>query len=283
MTLEEFFTEIERFGGGDTIEDRTVIISSANRALREIYLSIPVTKSIRYNVNGHKPVTYIKKMVCKAGESLVLPLKGKAYSMRVVGFGNYTIDMGTSYITQFNSGNDSLFVRGFITQEGTIEFWGSFSIVIYDFSIFDDIFSPELDDIPDGSPINTHDIKAVCSDFLAFVSHPTDRYGNLLENCRLREGNLEIDSSYSGEIILTYRRLPTLIYGVDPGNDYREVVDISDEHIPALLYLTWYYYWYNIDEAKAKIYRNRYECMLELAMQNYRYIDRKYIDVNGWA
>lgn len=284
MNLEEFIINVEKFGGGEVITDRTALLSAANKALHELYLSIPITKTIRYNVRGNNPILHYDKVVCKPGQILTLPLKGLAYSMRIVGKGNCSIDDGENYsVEQIDTGKESLILRGFIIDGGTIKFWGSFTMVIYDFSLYDDIYAPDVTSIPDSSPVNSHDIRAKYSDFISFVSQPVDRFGNAIKNCRLRDGTLEIDSKFSGDIVLTYRRLPTPIYGINEEFDYNEEIDVSEEHVYLLIYLTWYHYLIHVNEAKAAIFRERCDKVLESLNSNLRYIDTNYIDVNGWA
>jgi hypothetical protein len=283
LTLEEFLKDLETFGFDEFINEREQIISSANRALRELYLSIPITKTITYHINAFKPITYYKKIVCKPGDIIVLPLVGKAFSMRVSGFGNYLVNDGTPMIGQYDSRNGITILSGFINGNATIKFWGSFTSIIYDLASFDDLFSTEKSGIPNGSPIQYHDIKSMYDDFISFASHPTDKYGKVLENCRVREGILEVDSNFSGEVLITYRRLPTSIYGVDTNNDSKEIIDVSREHEQLLVYLTLYYYWHGSDETKTRIYREKCDHILELLSTNSRYIDKQYVDVNRWA
>lgn len=284
MTLEDLIIEVDRFGSGDTIGNRATMISTINRALTELYLNIPITKTIRFNVRGHKPVTYYKEIICKTGQSIVIPMHGKAYSMRVMGRGNYTVnDGGTMNAFQFDTGNETRVMRGFIGKGGSIRLWGSFTFVVYDLSIYDEVYSNEVESIPEGSPITVYNIKELYTDFLSFVSPVTDRFGNIIDNCKLYDGLLEIDSSYSGQIILVYRRLPTLICGEEESLDSMVTVDISDDYVNLLVYLIWYHYWYNIDEAKAKIYRERFDAMVKLVSESISNIDRKYINENGWA
>ena len=276
--------EIEWAGGGATIEDRYVLISTANRALRELYMKFPVTKTVKLNVRGHRPSTYYKEIVCKSDQSIIIPIKGKAYSMRVVGKGNYTIwDNGGMSAFQFDTGNDTKIIRGFLEKGEKIRFWGGFTFVVYDLSVYDEMYSPEVDSIPDGSPITVYNIKEMYGDFLSFACPPTDRFGYVIDNCRVYDGSMEIDSGYSGEILITYNRLPSRILGDNPGMEEYEIIDVSDEYTNLLVYLVWYNYWYDIDYSKAEVYKDRIDDISNIIYRNKRCFDRTYINENGWA
>ena len=285
MILEDLIKEVEIHGGGDVIDDNYTITSLINRALRELYISVPVTKSVRFNIIGHKPVACFKEIVCKSGQSITIPLDGKAYSMRVMGSGNYMImqDDRPLSASQFDTGNETRLVRGFLTGKGSIEFWGSFTFHVYDLSIFDEVYSPEVDSIPDGSPIATYDIRAMYNDFHAFVSPPTDRFGKAIKGCRLYDGRLEVSSDFSGEVLLTYRRRPSPVSYYEDNIDPAEEVDVNEEYITPLVYLIWYLYWYNTDENKAKIYKDRYESLLATVKSSQLNLDNNYLNENGWA
>lgn len=284
MTIQDMITEVELLGGGEIIEDRSLLLSLANRALRELYSSIPITRTVVFNARGRRPAVYYNEILCNAGNRINIPLVGKAYSMRLCGKGYYSIvDGDSTKVIQFDTGLDTTVVRGFISEGGTVSFWGSFTFVVYDFSLYDEIYSSSPDSIPDGKATSTYDIREIYSDFLAFISPPRDRYGKTIDQARLHDGILEIDSSFSGEIILTYRRMPTEIYGAVVENDAVEVIDLLEEYKYMFIYLFWYHYWYNTDEAKAKIYKDRFD-ELRLKDEGYRRsIDSAYVDVNGWA
>ncbi len=283
-TLEDLKRQVEWFGRGDVINDRYTLIALANKALHELYLTIPVTKTVRLNVRGHKPTVYYEELVSKSGKTMILPLVGKAYSMRVMGKGNYTITDGSNVsAVQFDTENETKLVRGFIGTGGTIKFWGSFNFIIYDFSLYDEIFSQKVESIPDGAPIAVYDIRAKYGDFLSFLSPPTDRFGKVINDCRLQDGRLEINSGYSGEILITYRRLPTEIIGLYEEQDAEEVVDISNEYSHLLIYLIWYHYWHLNDEVKAQSFRDRFESLASVLANDRLTIDRKYVNENGWA
>ena len=286
MTFEEFITELHGIGNGDVISSNATLTHALNGALRELYSRMPITKTVRFSLRGHNPCAYYKEIICKSNQSITIPVNGMAYSFRVMGQGNYIVKDSIATIAyQFDTGNESQLMRGYMNDAGTIRFWGGFTFVIYDLSIYDEIYSPEVEAFPDGSPITILDMRELYGDFLAFISPPTDRFGKTLECCRLHDGRIEIDSSFSGEIHLTYRRLPKLITYLSEteGITLAETVDVSDEYLQLLLYLTWYHYWYNQDDVRAKIYKDRFESMVKDITDSQRIVDNIYVNENGWA
>ena len=268
------------------IASTETLTHAVNGAMRELYSRIPVTKTVRFSLIGHKPCAYYKEIICKSNQSITIPVNGLAYSFRVVGQGNYIVkDSVTTDAYQFDTGRESQLMRGYLNSEGTIRFWSGFTFVIYDLSIYDEAYSPEVEAIPDGSPITVLDMREMYGDFLAFISPPTDRFGKNIDCCRLSDGRIEIDSSFSVEIHLTYRRLPSLIVYLENTEDITLAtrVDVSDEYIQPLLYLTWYHYWYNQDELKAKIYKDRFEGIIKDITDSQRTVDNDYVNEDGWA
>ena len=83
MTLKEMLEEVEIFGSGDVIDDRDLIISLANRALREIHCLLPLTKSLTINLRGQSPTVYYGEIKSPKAGKIILPLSGKAYSFRI--------------------------------------------------------------------------------------------------------------------------------------------------------------------------------------------------------
>ena len=286
MTLEELKNEVDATANGEDIVNVKSLVTAANGALRELYLTIPITKTVRFNVRGYEPVTHYQEIVCKANQSITIPMNGVAYSMRVVGRGNYIIKDGTTNNAgQFDTGTDSQLIRGYISPNSTIRFWSGFTFVIYDLSVFDEAYGPDVDNIPDGSPIKVINIREMFDDFLMFTSHPTDRYGQVIDGCRLYEDQMEISSSYSGEVAISYRRQPKPVTYCEDNDiiTLAEILDIKDEYIQPLVYLTCYHFWRNIDEARAKIYKERYEIVADAIRNEKRIFDRSYVDLNGWA
>ena len=285
MLYEEFVKEVERYGCGDIIDTKEMLLICANQAMYDLYNYIPSVKTLKLYARGYKPIVYYREIAYDGSSPLVIPTSGKAYSMRVMGRGNYTISDGTMVnVYSFDTGRETRLIQGFISDGGYIKFWGGFSFTVFNFAIYDDLLSPEIEDIPDGSEKTIYDMRRLCSDFLAFSSVPTDAEGKAIENCRICDGKLETDSDYIGEINIKYRRLPARIMGIEKTEENDgETIDISDELLPLLIYLIWYNHWLGSDEGRAKHYKTKFDNLLSLYNDNIMTYDKRYIDVNGWA
>ena len=278
-------SEVKLLGFNDGADiDKNLLISSANRALRELYNHRTITKTVKFSARGLVPTIYYDEIVCKNGNPISLSAVGKCYSFRLCGKGYYSINDGSETIVkQFDTGPESELVRGFITFGGTIKFWGSFSFSIYDFSVYDERLSPDITDIPDCVSTTEYDIRKIYGDFMAFVSPATDKNGKVIDGCTLHDGRLKISSRYRGEIHLTYRRLPQTIVSANPGSTEKDI-DIPSEYLYLFPLLVASYVWLDNDEKKANYYKSRYdECLKLIDSSYYDELDTAYIDTNGWA
>ena len=284
MNFDELVEEVERYGCSQTIEPKQTLIYAANRALSDLHYYLPITKSLRFYARGFKPIIHYKEILYNGANPIFINTRGKCYTMQLMGKGHYTImDGDTAKVFQFDTGNETQRICGFITHGGYIKFWGGFSYTVYNFAIYDDVLSPMPEDIPDGSGRIIYDMRKICPDFLSFISPPTDADGNVIENCRYFDGKIELDSDFSGELNIKYRRLPTKIVGIEKVGDEEEVIDVCREYIPMLIYLIWYHYLSNSDDDRAKLYKSRFDNLLALYKENNNTYDKTYIDVNGWA
>ena len=279
MILRELKNEVISLGFDDIIEREDLFITSANRALRDIYTERVITKTVSLFANGDCPAKRIKEIRHVGGTDLTLPLVGRAYSMQVFGEGVIIIRDGADTKTlEFSSESD--LIRGFINSGGDITFSGELSYTVRHLAFFEEIFSRRTEDIPAGDTVRIYDIRKTFGDFMSFASLPKDNTGKCIPNCTLSDGKLKIDSSYRGEIVLTYRRLPKKIVSDFPD----EEIDIPNEFSHLLPLLTASYVWLDDDEQMAKYYREMYLSMLaNCKVSSYEKIDTQYINTNGWA
>ena len=284
MTITELGKEIKFLGfDSEAVINKQQLISAANRALRELYNQRTITRTVKFSARGLVPTSYHEEIICKNGNEVILPLVGRCYSMRVCGKGFYAVHDGANIsANQFETGLETKLVRGFISFGGYIRFWGSFSFSIYDFSVYDEFFSPRVEDIPDCVAASEYDIREMYGDFMAFVSPATDRYGNIIEGARLHDGRLQISSKFRGEVHLTYRRLPDVI--IEEEEKYETDIDIPDEYLYVFPLLVASYIWLDTDSTKANYYKSRYDETLSIIdSTSYEEIDTAYVDTNGWA
>lgn len=279
MTYNDLIYQVDLLAG-QSIEEEGLVLASANRALRDLFNRVKVTKTARLAAHGLRPTTYIKEINCINGQPYTVQVEGLAYSMRVHGSGRIMVSYGdVNNVERVDSMYESTLVKGFLPGLANITFWGSFSFTIYDFSIYDQNFSEERDEIPECGPTVTLDLRKIYGDFMSFVTPALDRDGNPIKNCALSDGRLVVDSEYKGEIFLTYRRLPTAITGEDD-----EILDIPEEYTHLFPLLVAHHATLSSNEAMAKYYKTLYEDSLELLERtSYNRLDCSYPVTNGWA
>ena len=282
MTTQDLQEEITLLGQGNEVSNEKLFRISLNRALRKLYLDRRIEKNVRIAARTLTPIAYYRKIECKAGKVTEIPLSGIAYSMRLHGTGNYMITDGEAINTYpFASTNEAKVVKGFVGGNGgKITFYSSFSFTVYDLAMYDEMYSQYTEDIPSYGPRTVFNIRELYGDFMCFTSPATDSNGNPIDGCKLYDGKVEVDSSYRGEIVLSYRRLPIEIVTVASQDD----IDVPEEYKYLLILLTAAYYWYYTDDDLAKYYLSQYEESIKSLKENsYDHIDPAYIDTNGWA
>ena len=280
MTMEGLLHELEVLLPEAEITHGLPLQSATNRALRNLYYDRIIEKKIRLANRGIRPTYYKKELLCEAGKEYTLPLKGKAYSMRVHGQGRYSIEDGPNMtVRAIDSLDETIVIRGFLSQGGCITFWGSFSFIIYDFSVFNEIVSEYTEDIPDGGPIRTFDLRQLYGDYMCFTSSPTDSKGNLISTCRLYDGRVEIDADYEGEIFLSYRRLPNHV-----GDGITEELDVPPEYLHLFPILVAHYLLLASDPTLSKLFKDRYDDIIaHISANSYDRLNAYYPDTHGWA
>ena len=285
MTYTELKNEVAILTGNPDVST-SIILGYANRALRDIFFDINVEGKIRVATHGSKPSTYIKEIHCPTGKEVVLPLNGRAFSMRFYGVGQYMLDVnGKQTTTRVISPYQATTVKHFVGPNTTLTVWGGISFSIFDYAVYNTIYSTNAEDIPEYGDMVSFDLRHICRDFLSFLYPATDSSGNEIPNCHLSDGKILIDPEYSGEILLTYRRLPRVIEGIESEyEDENEVIDIPEEYSSLLPLLVAYYLTPIEEEAQKNCFKTLYDDGIKsIADIGYRKLDLRYTDTNGWA
>ena len=261
--------------------DDIELIHCANLALREIFTTQKIIRNVRLASGGIHRVSHYPIIDCKSGDRFEIPLNGKAFSMRVKGSGQYMLREGSEFnVFPIESGEDTMLIKKTVGTSASITLWTSYSMTVYDLSVYDRIYSMNIEDIPDGLSVTTYDIRSLYGDFMSFVAPPTDAGGVPISNYNMYDGRLEVDSEYEGEILLHYRRLPVSIVGAEED----EEIDIPSEYEYLLPLLAASYAILWIDEPRSKYLRSLYEAGLAaLNSSSLDQLNTSYIDVHGWA
>lgn len=279
MTLDELKNEVTLLGFDDTIDLEQSIIPAANRALRHLYSQRIFTRTVRLFARSAAVSYYRSEIHCPNGRSTTVPAEGKAYSMRLCGSGQYTINDGEAVsVKHFESGAESILVHGFLSWGGSITFWGGYSFTVYDYTIYSEIFSPHAKDIPNSVEKTVFDLRSMYGDFMSFLSPPTNTKGETIPKCTLCDGRVEVDSKYRGEILLTYRILPTKL------TSETDKIDMPEEYTHLFPLLVASYVILDIDEEKALRYKSMYDEMIAvIKSESYQAVDTLYRSEDGWA
>lgn len=258
----------------------SLLLTATNLALGEIYAECPIRKTVRLTARGVRPLLYHKQILCKNGGPLEIELPGASYSFKIRGSCQMAIINGDGRTTEsIDTGREAKIYKGICNIGSRIVFYGNFTFTVYDFSVYEEIFSLDPKDIPDPGPTTTYDLRSLCGDFLSFHSPAEDGNGNIIEGCRLADGKLEIDSSYSGEIVITYNRTPTMCDGSGDGE-----VDLPSEYVSAFTYLVASILMLGEYEKIAIHYRGKYEELISALKANgYRSVSTDYPITDGWA
>ena len=280
MTYEELSAQVALLGSIENDPADPLLLNSVNLALRELYTGRVITRTVRLIARGLTPVLYHRQVNCANGGPFQVDIPGYAYSFRIQGNCQMmTIYPEGSTLTSISTGREAKTVKALATPETTLRFFGTYSFSIYDFSVYDERLSDDPSDIPEPGGTVIYDLHSLYGDYMSFYSPATDGAGERLTNCILRDGVVEIDSSYNGEIVLTYRRLPNLATG-----DTTEEIDVPDEYLHLFPLLVASYMLLDGNDAMAKYYRSLYEDNAEIMDEgSYRAIDTVYKITDGWA
>ncbi len=280
MTYNELTGQVSLLCSTDLELTDDLLLSSANMALRELYTDRVITRTVNIAAKGLKPVLYYKQVNCANGGPFQVKLPGYAYSFRIRGSCQMlTITPDGSTLTSITTGNEARTIKATAMSGTSLRFFGTYSFTIYDFSVYKEMFSRNAEDIPDPGETMVYNVRDIYEDYMSFTSPATDSAGNLLKNCVLQDGTVRISSSYNGEIVINYRRLPTLLTGYST-----EHLDVPDEYLQMYVLLVAYYRLLSRDELTAKYYKSRYNELLQKFQRgSYPAINTGYENINNWA
>ena len=278
MTLRDLTDEVSAMGFDGAIATDELFIASLNRALRQIFGEHTVTGRVTLSAIRSKPATRIQSLRHTMGESLSLPLRGKAYSFFTSGTGEFTLRDGKNTTHKSFDGTRVRFY-GFLSGDGEITFKGELAYLVTDMVTFDEICVTRAEDIPDGRSVRRISIREMTGDFLSFLHPPTDANGNVIPDVRMEDGAIYIKDSFDGEINVTYRRLPKKIVS----DEAEAEIDIPDEYAVLLGPLVASYVYLDSAPEKAELYGKLYRDMSDKELAQRRDGRAVKYVTNGWA
>lgn len=279
MTLKDLHSEIKSLVFDDYMALDERVLASASRALQAVYNSRKITAERKFYVKNSLPKTKISEFRHKGGGGESLPLSGKAFSMRLYGVGGILVSGPDGEVEKdFDCNGD--YYKGFISGDTTMTFLGSMSYAVCDIVTFEETFSNNINDIPNGDGFTVIDLRKALPDFLTLEYMPTDSSGKAISGSVVYDGKIKIPDSFSGEISVVYRKRP-----IPPSLDAPDAeIDIPAEYEALLPPYCASCLLLDDEPDMADLYREEYEKMLSVISRGFTYsIEQNKIETNGWA
>lgn len=275
MTLRELKNEVYSLSFIPTEETGTRFIYAVRRALAMIYSELRLTSVKKVLIPDIRPISNFSGILHKGNESASLPLAGRAYYLRLSGKGHFIVRNGVLR-TRYDFDSDCAVFRGFIKNEGKIEFLGEFCYTVERLLTFSELISDRLEDIPDGEAprINLDEFK----DFSALAETPKDSEGNEIPLLRHDGNTVTLPEGFVGEVTIRYIRRPYDVF-----DDDGLVIDLAGQYLSLLAPLVTFFILLDDDASLAESYKEIYEQMLLSVKQNLAKKSAEFVKTNGWA
>lgn len=278
MTLNDLEKEVAHLGFENQIEDRSLLISAANRALGILYRELPVLERQRLYKRADMPLAYVAKIEGEGGEKITLSLFGKAYSFRISGIGSYTVCDKNGRTKTENFDGENLLCRDF-SDGGEICFSSDYAYTVLDFACHKDTSGPDLTDIKEYARFEIYDLNELFGNFVSFAEEAKDGAGRTIKDALCEGAVLSLPREYSGEVNIKYERSPRLI----TEDDGEREIDITPEMRTLLPLLVSAFIWLDDDWDKSQYYMSLYKDTLASVFRSgSREFNSKYT-TNGWA
>jgi hypothetical protein len=279
MTTRELRRNVSALCFTDVGEKDERFLAYANLALGAIYNEITFTNRKKLYPVPIIPTSFTDRILHKCGETVTIPLSGKAFSLYAVGKGCITLLNGDiPKRTEFDT--EGTAIRGFLSKEASLILSGDYAFSVYSLAVFSDILSEDERDIPTFDRIISFDLRETVTDFGGFLSLPTDEFGRRIENAVFSDGRLTLSDFHGAYAEIEYRRIPKRIYADDPDS----CIDLPEEYSPLLVWLCAHYLCLEDERDIAEDHLAHYRVLLASLKSNLRSgrgVD--YIDTNGWA
>lgn len=278
MTFNELKKDVAMLGFESSVEDEECFVASLNRALDLLYIDRPVSNSLLISFSSPKISLKKEFIEHRSGETITLPLSGRCLSFRSSGNGECVVEDRTGASLILLNGKNQL-TRTRLMSDGTLTFQGDYYYTISNLVVYEDLFSGKDVDIPEYSPRREISPLDYCDDFRAFAGLPTDSQGTPINEAVLRDGRITLPYDFTGDIYLTYYRLPRKASSDNPN----ERIDVSKECAALLPLLTASFLWLDDDPSKAQYYMSLYrDGIANIKRFSTIHINTEY-RTNGWA
>lgn len=275
MKLREIKKEVYSLAFIPAEQDDIRFINAVRRALSIIFCELRVTgkKTLLIAKDNIRSTTGLRHI---GGETVALPLAGRAYAIRLSGKGCFTIYDGPMVLSKEFDDNDVSF-KGFLRYGGKIEFSGEYGYTVLNLITYPDILSDRIEDIPE--PCDSPEINmSNYPDFFSFCAPPTDSRGNEIRGAVTDGAKLILPVGYSGKVNIFYRKRALPL-----PDDGDHIVDIPDVYLPLLAPLSASLMLIDDDRDLADCYMELYSRMAEDMKKAQNTENVKYVRTNGWA
>ena len=277
MTLNEIRDDVAALGFESEVTLDGAFAAAVRRALSTLYTERGSHAQLRLYQNMPKPSVYVERLEHSGGSTERIGLPCKSYAFEVFGSGRYTIADADGVRTDFFEGTRNL-ISGRCATDAEIIFEGEFRYTVCHLSGYPEIFTNDA--IPLFSTVQEYDLYELADGILSLFGTPKDGMGNDIKGASICSGILKVPYAYVGEINVTYRKKPPLVYTDTP--DAELGIDPECSHLVALL--TAAYIWLDDDPDKAQYYMSLYrDGMAAVKMYGGGCADSDYKDVTGWA
>lgn len=254
MTFGQLKGAVARLGFESDLDDVSLLCSALSRALYMLYRDRPVIRVVKLSKTPFPGRLLSEKFTHTPKKHEYFTFRGQALSFSVSGKGRYTLRTGgVSRTEDFDTDLSS--IRQRLGDNASITFEGDYGYTVYGLCDIDAIRSDRLEDIPLWDERSFIDLKRVCKDYMSPHKAPTDIRGRNITGAVISDGILTLPEGFFGEVLLTYKRAPSMPGGLDDN----EPLDLPEELTELLPLAVASFVWLDDDAEKAQYYLSLYK------------------------
>ena len=279
MTLNDIRDEVGELGFDEPPRNTAALVRAVRRALAVIYTERGVHAVARFFKRVPENTVAVKEIFHRGGEKITVEAGYGAYSLFLSGKGSFTVTDGkdtVSYAFDTEGGR----YCGYLKENATFTFIGEGCYSVYNFYLYPGFYSETKSAIPTSVGSEEYLISDIIPDYMSALGVPKSPGGSIIAGAKISTDRVTLPTSYSGEVIIEYRKAPASVSADAPDKDLGLPRDT--EHLVPLLPAA--YMWLDDDIEKAYYYMSLYrEGVAALKLYNTRAIDTGVGDVSGWA
>ena len=279
MTLNDIRDEVGELGFDEPPRNTSALVRAVRRALALIYTERGVHAVARFFKRVPEKTVAVEEIFHRGGESITVEAGYGAYSLFLSGKGSFTVSDGNG-TESYRFDTDGERYCGYLKKNSTFTFSGESCYSVYNFYLYPGFYSEKKSAIPTSVGTEEYPIYDIIPDYMSALGAPKTPCGNIIAGAEICSDKISVPSSYSGEVVIDYRKAPARVSEDEPD----KVLDVprDTEHLIPLL--TAAYMWLDDDSEKAYYYMSLYrEAMAALKLYNTRSVDTGVGDVSGWA